>query len=336
MDTITTTNTTMRNVSGIPLTAREAVSGLLSSISLTCWMFLLLPQLIENYRYGSANGVSLAFLLVLLVGDFANLIGSMSAQLVPMIIAIGVYICIADGVLVCQCFYYNVRNARRRRRSSRRLSNDDDDDDDDDEPPTSTTPLLSRRQISDDLGSRRRRSSASLKDHQGHASLVEVEDTLAKIVQESNSGRSAWVKNLLSVLVICVIGSAGWTMAWQTGVWTPTPADHGGGTARVPSSQILGYFSAVCYLGARLPQIYKNYLEKSCEGLSLLFFVLALAGNLTYAAGLLFHSSDQEYLITILPWVIGALGTVAEDVVIFVQFRLYAPDLSNDKAIIGC
>jgi hypothetical protein len=53
-----------------------------------------------------------------------------------------------------------------------------------------------------------------------------------------------------------------------------------------------------------LPQIYKNYSEKSCEGiylllldyaceanvdinvgLSLLFFILSLLGNLTYGAG---------------------------------------------------
>jgi len=41
----------------------------------------------------------------------------------------------------------------------------------------------------------------------------------------------------------------------------------------------------VLYLGARLPQIAKNYREKSCEGLSLLFFILSVIGNLTYGAG---------------------------------------------------
>jgi len=300
----------------IPLTANEAASGLLCSISLTCWIFLLLPQLIENYRYDSADAVSLPFLLVLFVGDLANLIGSMWAQLVPMVIAISVYICIADCVLVCQCLYYNARNARRLL----------------DELPTPTTPLLGRR-ISEDLGlprSRRRRSSTSLRDHQGHPRLAE--DTLSKIVGESGWGRSAWVKNLLSVLVICVIGSAGWTMAWRTGVWTPTPADNGGGTVMSVGSQVLGYFSAVCYLGGRFPQIYKNYIERSCEGLSLLFFILSLMGNLTYGAGILFHSTDRDYLITTLPWLIGSLGTMVEDVAIFMQFRIYATDQPN-KAI---
>lgn len=36
---------------------------------------------------------------------------------------------------------------------------------------------------------------------------------------------------------------------------------------------------------ARIPQIIKNYREKSCDGLSLLFFLLSLMGNLTYGAG---------------------------------------------------
>lgn len=36
---------------------------------------------------------------------------------------------------------------------------------------------------------------------------------------------------------------------------------------------------------ARIPQIAKNYREKSCDGLALLFFLLSLMGNITYGAG---------------------------------------------------
>jgi len=91
---------------------------------------------------------------------------------------------------------------------------------------------------------------------------------------------------------------------------------------------------------ARLPQIWKNYCEKSCEGLSLLFFVLSVLGNLAYGAGvspslyisqclmltaqILCHSTEKNYILTNLPWLIGSLGTMVEDVMIFVQFHLYA------------
>jgi hypothetical protein len=47
-------------------------------------------------------------------------------------------------------------------------------------------------------------------------------------------------------------------------------------------------------------------------------------GNLTYGAGILSHSLEKDYVITNLPWLIGSLGTMFEDVFIFLQFRMYA------------
>ncbi|PYI14187.1 vacuolar membrane PQ loop repeat protein [Aspergillus japonicus CBS 114.51] len=296
------------------LTSREAASGLLGSISLTCWIFLLVPQLIENYRNGNAEAISLLFLFVWFVGDITNLIGGAWAGLVPVIVAIAVYFCIADGVLISQCLYYKARNSRqaaarhRRRRSSV-------------ETPDTVTPLLGRR-FSDAVEHHRPAARRAEGYVQGIASGPE--DTLAKIVEENDVGRKAWVKNFSSVLAICVIGMAGWTMAWQTGVWKPAPKEVDGGVDMAPGAMVLGYISALCYLGARLPQIYKNYCEKSCEGLSLLFFILSLMGNLTYGAGILCHSTERNYIITNVPWLIGSLGTMIEDVTIFIQFRLYA------------
>ncbi|CRG85333.1 putative membrane protein YOL092W [Talaromyces islandicus] len=298
------------------LTPREAASGIFGSVSLTCWIFLLVPQLIENYRYGSAEGLSMAFLIVWFVGDVANLIGGLWAQLVPVVVAIAVYFCIADGVLITQCVYYRIRNARREQRRSSHQSSI--------EPPTPTTPLLGRR-FSDELsipGSRRRRSSVSVRGNQ--RGINGADDTLAKIVEEGDSGARVWIKNILGVLGIFIVGVGGWTIAWQSGLWKPTPQQDSGSTQMAPGAQVLGYFSAVCYLGARLPQIYKNYKEKSCEGLSLLFFILSLLGNLSYGVGILAHSTERDYFLTNLPWLIGSLGTMVEDVAIFVQFRIYA------------
>ncbi|KAJ5647666.1 hypothetical protein N7490_004038 [Penicillium lividum] len=304
----------------VPLTPSEAASGLLGSVSMTCWIFLLVPQLIENYRNGNAEAISFLFVLVWFIGDIANLIGGVLAGLVPVIVAIAVYFCLADGVLIAQCLYYKARNSRpgsvhRRRRSSTETLDP-------------TTPLLGRR-FSDSLegANGRRRSSGSCRGYQGVGRRdSQVEDPLAKIVEESEYGRKAWLKNCVSVLGIFVVGMAGWTIAWQTGMWSPAPApqEHVSAADMATGGQILGYFSAVCYLGARLPQIYKNYCDKSCEGLSLLFFILSLLGNLTYGAGILAHSLERDYVITNLPWLIGSLGTMAEDVVIFAQFRIYA------------
>ncbi|KAJ5085347.1 hypothetical protein N7532_010118 [Penicillium argentinense] len=313
----------------IPLTPREAASGLLGSVSMTCWIFLLVPQLIENYRNSNAEAISLLFVFVWFVGDVTNLLGGLLAHLVPVIVAIAVYFCIADGVLIAQCLYYKARNARRENHRRRRSST---------ETPDPTTPLLGRR-FSDSLPipQGRRRSSGSLRGYQAAGRREsQAEDPLAKIVEESEYGRKAWAKNCVSILGIFLVGMAGWTIAWQTGMWAPAPQESrgdSGDNGEAASGQVLGYVSAICYLGARLPQIYKNYAEKSCEGLSLLFFILSLLGNLTYGAGILCHSTEREYFVTNLPWLIGSLGTMAEDVIIFIQFRIYAAQDERPSAV---
>lgn len=76
---------------------------------------------------------------------------------------------------------------------------------------------------------------------------------------------------------------------------------------------------------ARIPQIIKNYREKSCEGLALLFFLLSLTGNFTYGASVMSYSQDLDYFLRALPWLLGSLGTMVEDCIIFVQFRIYSP-----------
>lgn len=65
-------------------------------------------------------------------------------------------------------------------------------------------------------------------------------------------------------------------------------------------------------------------------GLALLFFLLSLTGNSTYGASLFAYSQDRAYLIKALPWLLGSLGTIVEDSIIFIQFRIYAkPSVSK-------
>ncbi|KAF2399221.1 PQ-loop-domain-containing protein [Trichodelitschia bisporula] len=319
----------------VSLTLQEALSGIFGSISLAAWVFLLVPQLVQNYTQQSAAGISLLFLTVWLVGDLTNLIGAAWAQLVPTVVALAVYFCIADTILISQCLYYNFLNRRKSTPIPEdRLSNGTEQRPNRED---EHAPLL-RRASHSSIGlpgshTRRRSSAASRRLSRGTR-----RDSLAEILEEE-SGSSGWIKNLLSLLAVCLIGTAGWAIAWRTGVWQPAPtggAGSGEGPERVAwGAQVLGYASAVCYLGARLPQIYKNWQEKSCEGLSLLFFLLSLLGNATYGAGILFHSLEKEYLIKNLPWLIGSLGTMAEDAAIFIQFRIYQERSTGSALVAG-
>jgi hypothetical protein len=77
-------------------------------------------------------------------------------------------------------------------------------------------------------------------------------NSLSKILEDDDSanGRS-WLRNTISIMFVCIAGAAGWLIAYKSGVWTPTPEDS---DLTEPQSvaigaEILGYFSAVCYLG---------------------------------------------------------------------------------------
>lgn len=264
------------DASPIDLTWNEALSGIFGSISLASWIFLLVPQLIENYRQGSADGISLLFLSIWFVGDITNLAGAAWAKLVPTVIALAVYFCFADLILISQCLYYNVLNKRREAKRKSTVGSAGSD----------TEPLLRRTGTNESNiglpGSHRRRSSGA-QSRRLHA--TERRESLASILEEGQ-GQGAWVKNTISILLICAAGAGGWAIAWRSGVWKPAPvSDPDAGVEMAVGAQVLGYISAVCYLGARIPQIVKNQVERSCEGLSLLFFLLSLMGNLTYGAG---------------------------------------------------
>jgi len=324
--------------SSMDISVHEALSGIFGSISLAAWIFLLVPQLIENYRLQSAHGISLVFLSVWFVGDITNLLGSVWAGLVPTVTALAVYFCFADTILILQCLYYNVLNARRDRKLSALSSASDE-----------TEPLLARQNSVSSVqsniglpGSHHRRrstsSAASGTSLRGHRDSGLSQNSLSQIVEDVETGNEgkAWLKNTISVLLVCLAGVAGWAIAWQTGAWRPAPEENGSaGELKVAlGAEILGYASAVCYLGARIPQIIKNQRDKSCEGLSLLFFILSLLGNATYGAGILFHSTEKEYVITNLPWLIGSIGTMAEDAVIFFQFHAFKTPHSELEAVV--
>ncbi|OAA48604.1 vacuolar membrane PQ loop repeat protein [Metarhizium rileyi] len=340
------------------MTWGEALSGIFGSISLTAWICLLLPQLIANYKAKNADGLSMAFLIVWLLGDVSNLVGKSISQplhrsnrcrpapkvelrppetldsithlpisralftkLAPSAVALATYFCCLDTILITQTGYYKAKAAQRRA-ASRQAAQDQ---------------VYLSAEASEDspLLGRRRRSSTdlpgSLIRHDTHRESTL--EPIRKVVtgQDETPERRPWLNNLLGLTAVHVVGFAGWFISYRAGAWDgddgipdsgfpePAKADN----LKATLGLVLGYVSALFYLCARLPQIFKNYQEKSCEGLSLLFFMLSLTGNLTYGLSLISYSQNKEYLLNALPWLLGSLGTMVEDSTIFVQFRIY-------------
>ncbi|CAN6616543.1 probable vacuolar amino acid transporter YPQ3 [Trichomonascus vanleenenianus] len=308
---------------------RVAISNIAGSTSLACWIVLLLPQMIEQWRCETADGIAIGFLIIWVLGDITNLAGAIWACLLPEVILLAVWYCMADILILSSYFYYK-HKARRRLRalqhhqhhhhhnhnhvhpahehdhqhehgaregaeaSSAHARTESLDND-------PTQPLLNRR------------NSASRKSHTRRRDSL---NSVIEAVEDPKKG-SVWTRIVLPVLFVFAAGAFGYAVSGSPESQPPQDGNHSWG------AQVMGYISATLYLGARLPQIYQNHKRRSVYGLSLLFFIFSTMGNLTYALSILVYRYDRAWIQLNFPWLLGSLGTIIEDVVIFIQFYVY-------------
>lgn len=156
----------------------------------------------------------------------------------------------------------------------------------------------------------------------------------------------AFVFNTFAIILVCAAGALGW---WVS-VRSDRHGHQGGGETGEERQrtlefdlwgQIFGYLCAVLYLGSRVPQLLLNWRRKSTEGVSLLFFLFACIGNLTYVLSIFAYSPIcyrprecrpgeagaiyGRYILVNASWLLGSFGTLLLDMGIFVQFFLYRP-----------
>ena len=160
-----------------------------------------------------------------------------------------------------------------------------------------------------------------------------------------------------ALVLVCAAGVLGWWLSSRSS--RAQYSDHFDRHRSPPSTseksgslhfdlwgQIFGYLCAVLYLGSRIPQLLLNYRRKSTEGVSMLFFLFACVGNLTYVMSIFAYepacarmvSFDGarvgcesgewahgygQYILLNTSWLIGSAGTLALDLMIFGQFWLY-------------
>lgn len=204
-----------------------------------------MPQLVQNFRSKSAKGLSLTFLTVWFIGDIANFLGAVWAGLVPTVIALAVYFCFADLILITQCLYYNLLNSRKGTHKHSAAASESDS--------VEREALLGRRNRDNTgLPWSRRRSSTS--QHRPNSERSCSGGPPVPSIPEDNLAVREWLKNGVSIFLVCAAGTAGWAIAWKAGLWKPTPAgDNDSNSTDAPvvlGAQILGYLSALAYLGS--------------------------------------------------------------------------------------
>jgi uncharacterized protein with PQ loop repeat len=325
-----------------------------SSISIACWVVVFSPQIIENFRRKSADGLSIQFVVVWLLGDVFNILGAVMQRVLPTMIILAIYYTIADIVLLAQCFYYRGFTLR--------------DDVPPPQPPARpSTPPKPKRNGHDVaeptertglLGSTvpaaERSPYYSIEEHERRGSWTHLSPAVPFVEEPGPSPPPApptrmqsFAFNSLAVLMVCAAGVAGWWLSRCYGRDGKKGDENkpGDGQNNDPLSfnmlgQIFGWLCAVLYLGSRLPQLLLNWRRKSTEGVSVLFFLFACLGNLTYVLSILAYDPKCEgdegcqpgeaaqifwqYILVNLSWIAGSAGTLLLDMSIFVQFFLYA------------
>ncbi|KIY71245.1 PQ-loop-domain-containing protein [Cylindrobasidium torrendii FP15055 ss-10] len=145
--------------------------------------------------------------------------------------------------------------------------------------------------------------------------------------QEETPIRTIILRYVGAVLFICFVGIFAWGISSTAGSdggdeAEDSPQDEKMSTKLKWTVQILGWSSALLYLGARIPQIAKN-VHTRCEGLAPGLFFFAIFGNLTYALSICAKSTDVDYLVVNGSWLAGSTLTILLDIIVLGQFFYY-------------
>jgi len=96
--------------------------------------------------------------------------------------------------------------------------------------------------------------------------------------------------------------------------------------------RIFAWLCTTLYLTSRLPQIWKNFVRKSVEGLSMYLFVFAFLGNAFYVASILSSykmslppPASSDFIKESIPYLLGSGGTLMFDITIVTQSFIYRP-----------
>ncbi|KAI0035930.1 PQ loop repeat-domain-containing protein [Vararia minispora EC-137] len=106
--------------------------------------------------------------------------------------------------------------------------------------------------------------------------------------------------------------------------------------------RVFAWTCTTLYLTSRLPQIWKNYVRKSVEGLSIYLFIFAFLGNFFYVLSILTAPNmylpppeASAYISESIPYLLGSGGTLMFDVTIVVQSRIYRLKRGRTKEFVG-
>ncbi|KAK7681553.1 hypothetical protein QCA50_015285 [Cerrena zonata] len=266
----------------VMLAQTDALSSILGWMSISCWIVVYSPQIVENYQLQSGEGLSVFFVLTWLVGDLCNLFGAILSGLLPTVKILASYYTVCDCILLFQIYYY------RRKRSRKSTL-----------PPLVSGVSVPPAQVSEETPLLNSNGSPT---HRARGPMG-----------------LQFAKYAGVVFFICMTGVVAWFVDER--IHRDAPRSNPEEVIEW-KGQVLGWFSAFLFLGARIPQIMKN-LQTRCEGLSPALFVFSIMGNTTYALSILAVSLSLHHLAANAAWLAGSGLTVFLDMFVLFQFFYY-------------
>ncbi|KAL8773097.1 MAG: hypothetical protein Q9203_002163 [Teloschistes exilis] len=332
------------------------LSTILGSLSFVSWLFAQLPQVIKNYQLQSASGLSIYFLAEWLLGDLANLLGALLTDQAAWQVAVAVYYVTVDVLLVAQYLWYAYYKSWREK--SLDVEEDGYNGYEDDAPREA---LLETNRAPDASAPKNMKRATGGKSDGDPKSVIQPKSTGDSLFRSLNNSWSWKEKHTTSssyrsirrpahspttgvspntLLVMCLI----FAVASRASPLDLLSQKHSSTTADEPDSyelagKVLSWTSTLCYLGSRLPQIYKNYKRSSTSGLAPSLFIAAFFGNLFYSTSLLtsplawtdappygLHgwagpegNDRKEWIVRAAPFFLGAAGVLFMDAIIGIQ-----------------
>lgn len=278
------------------------------SLSFLASFVSLMPQIIETYRDKTVEGISPYFLLCWLLGDITGTTGAVLTKQLTFQILLSIYFLSNDFLVCCQYYYYGILHKNKLATLSHESK-----------PGLSVTELIDEDEDEDDVINmdassilQRLRSRGSNRSNLIAASVV----TLSSQISSTTA-------------MPLIIKSHKDTQPFQPQIPIPG-SDH----LHNSFGAFMSWLGASFYVGARLPQLYRNYQRKSTDGISPFLFATTLFANITYNISIFtscnfFDAEDKlEFIMNEMPFIFGSAGTILFDIIYFYQhYVLYSKDM---------
>lgn len=323
-------------------TTRDIIGFSFGLINIVIWLFAQSPQLVKTYRNKSGGALSWSFLIIWLIGDIANLLGSLFTSQ-KLLLYTAIYFIIMDGLVLSQIIYYNSCYKWRKREKKE----DEENAIQDSKLAHEKSPL-----------------SPGSPHHYGTSPHVETSPNGNKS-PGSKGGRGGLTSPQNVVLIsiaLIALSSVGFSDAASSVVnnmhkftvqtFEGTIAHSVLNTARdvilnvlqdeeppicnapTSDSQVVKVIGIICawvcgvlYFSARIPQAWKIYKEKNVYGISLALFAMSFAANCFYALSILLPTTTNfrsaAFWRETFPYLIGSLGANVFSFIVMIQFCIY-------------